>query len=156
MIKFCGIMTEDNKKFIIKKEKLIFFLASIIPILIGIALTTTAAIKINLIWLTFFIPLIFFLCIPLFPIGKKTMDLMIPTKISINNNSVICEGNNFKCSRNLLDIKKVIDYGNFYQIYFKWPKKSYKFLCQKDLLVEGSLEDFEKMFPNKIIKKINL
>lgn len=32
-------------------------------------------------------------------------------------------------------------------------KKTYKFLCQKNLLIEGSIVDFEKMFFDKIIKK---
>lgn len=153
MIKFYGNITEDNKKFIIKKEKMIFFLASVIPISIGIILTIVAAIKINIIWLIFCIPLIFFICIPLFPISKKTMGLIVPDKILIINDLIISEGTNFKSVRKLIDIKKIKDYGDYYQIYFKWPKKTYKFLCQKNLLIEGSIEDFEKMFFNKIIKK---
>ena len=39
------------------------------------------------------------------------------------------------------------------QIYFKWPKKSCKFLCQKNLLVEEKIESFENLFKNKIEHK---
>lgn len=153
MLKFYGQISESNKKFIIKREKLIFFLASLIPVIIGTILTIIAAIKINYIWFLFLIPILFFISIPLYPLGKKTLDLMIPTKIIINKQMIISEGNNYKCVRNSNDIKKIIDYGNYYQIYFNWPKKSYRFLCQKDLIVEGTIEDFEKIFSNKIIKK---
>lgn len=71
MLKFFGNISEKNKNFIIKKEKLIFFYASIIPVIIGIALTIFVSIKIDLIWLVFLIPLLFFLSIPLFPLGEK-------------------------------------------------------------------------------------
>ncbi len=154
MLKFYGQISESNKKFIIKREKLIFFLASLTPVIIGTILTIIAAIKINYIWFLFLIPILFFISIPLYPLGKKTLDLMIPTKIIINKQMIISEGNNYKCVRNSIDIKKIIDYGNYYQIYFKWPKKSYRFLCQKDLIVEGTLEDFENLFKEKIVRKI--
>lgn len=153
MLKFFGNISEKNKNFIIKKEKLIFFYASIIPVIIGIALTIFVSIKIDLIWLVFLIPLLFFLSIPLFPLGEKTLDMIIPKKIIITNNMIINEGNNFKSTRNVSDIKKIIDYGDYFQIYFKWPKKTYKFLCQKNLIVEGTINDFEEKFKNKIIKK---
>lgn len=153
MLKFFGNISEKNKNFIIKKEKLIFFYASIIPVIIGIALTIFVSIKLDLIWLVFLIPLLFFLSIPLFPLGEKTLDMIIPKKIIITNNMIINEGNNFKSTRNVSDIKKIIDYGDYFQIYFKWPKKTYKFLCQKNLIVEGTINDFEEKFKNKIIKK---
>ncbi len=79
--------------------------------------------------------------------------MIIPKKIIITNNMIINEGNNFKSTRNVSDIKKIIDYGDYFQIYFKWPKKTYKFLCQKNLIVEGTINDFEEKFKNKIIKK---
>lgn len=153
MIKFYGSISDINKNFIIKKEKFVFFAAFIVPISIGMILATIEAIKINLIWLIFYVPLLFFLAIPLFPLGNKAVDSMIPTKILINNEIISSEGNNFRCIKKLIEIKKIIDYGQFYQIYFKWPKKSYKFLCQKDLIVEGTLEEFENLFKDKIIRK---
>ena len=153
MLEFLGNISEKNKNFIIRKEKLVFFFASVIPVIIGIILTIIAAIKLDLIWLVFLFPLLFFLMIPLFPIKGKTLDLMIPIKIVIDGDTIISEGNNFKNTKNISDVKKIIDFGDYYRIYFKWPKKSYKFLCQKSLLVEGTIKDFEKLFENKIIKK---
>ena len=153
MIKFYGSISEDNKKVIINKEKRTLFFASLIPVSIGLSLTIIASIKIDLICLLFLIPLLFFLCIPLFPLSKRTMDLMIPFEISINNEIIISQGNNFKCSQKISDIKKIVDYGPYYFIYFKWPKKSYRFLCQKNLIKEGTLLDFEKKLHDYLITK---
>lgn len=154
MIKFDGLISEDNQKVIIKQEKRMLFFAALIPFLIFGTLTVFAAIYMHLIYLLFFIPFAFFLTIPLFPLSKKTLDLMIPLQIKILDDVIISEGKNFKCVRKIADIKKVIDYGTYYQIYFNWPKKSFKFLCQKDLVEDSTLRDFEVLFQNKIIKKI--
>lgn len=77
-----------------------------IPVIIGIILTIIAAIKLDLIWLVFLFPLLFFLMIPLFPIKGKTLDLMIPIKIVIDGDTIISEGNNFKNTKNISDVKK--------------------------------------------------
>lgn len=153
MIKFYGLISEDNKKVIIKKEKKILFFASMIPVFLGSCLTIIASIKIDLIYLLFLIPLLFFLCIPFFPLSKRTMDLMIPFEVSICNETIISQGNNFKSSKKISDIKKIVDYGSYYFIYFKWPKKSYRFLCQKNLISEDKLITFENLFKNKLSKK---
>lgn len=146
LIKFYGLISDDNQKVIVRQEKSILFFASLVTVLIFGALTIFVAIYVNLIFLLFFIPLIFFLTIPLFPVSKKTLDSMIPLQVDILENVVVSSGENFKCTRLISDIKKVVDCGSYYQILFKWPKKTYKFLCQKDLIAEGSIEDFEKKF----------
>ncbi len=146
MIRFYGLISKDNQKVIIKKEKVILFFASLITVLIFGTLTVVTAIYVNLIYLLFLVPLVFFLTIPLFPLSKKTLDAMIPLQIDILDDVVVSKGKNFNCVKNISDIKKVVDYGSYYQIYFKWPKKTYKFLCQKDLISEGSVKDFEKKF----------
>lgn len=54
-------------------------------------------------------------------------------------------------------IKQIKDYGEFYRI--KLYVVSYIgydfdiFNCQKDLLIKGTLEEFEKMFDNKIVRR---
>ena len=48
-------------------------------------------------------------------------------------------------------IKRVLDYGDFYCVIFSDIGNA--FLCQKDLLAEGSLEEFERIFSEKIIRK---
>jgi len=47
--------------------------------------------------------------------------------------------------------KSVMDFGDYYYIKFGGTTA---FIIQKDLLVEGTLEDFEKLFEGKIVRKI--
>ena len=53
----------------------------------------------------------------------------------------------------LKKIKKVVDCGDYYYLYVHRWDASNGILCQKDLLIEGSLEDFEKIFAGKIKRK---
>jgi len=50
-------------------------------------------------------------------------------------------------------VKKVIDYGKWYVIVFNTIGTG--FPCPKDLLVDGTLEQFEKMFAGKIVQVKN-
>ena len=49
-------------------------------------------------------------------------------------------------------MRKILDYGECYLIKFKIPYGRAVFL-QKDLIKGGTIEDFEKLFQEKIIKK---
>ena len=56
-------------------------------------------------------------------------------------------------SRSIDDVKKVIDMGRFYDIIFYFPNQWANCICQKDLIVEGTIEEFEKLFEDKIVRK---
>ena len=47
------------------------------------------------------------------------------------------------------DAKQLRDFGEFYEIVFPFGKVSDKFICQKNLLTQGTLEEFEKLFEGK-------
>ena len=51
------------------------------------------------------------------------------------------------------DVSKIIEYENMYIIVFS-ALMGLGIIAQKDLLVEGTLEEFEKLFEGKIIRKI--
>ena len=51
------------------------------------------------------------------------------------------------------DVSKIIEYENMYIIVFS-GLMGIGIIAQKDLLVEGTLEEFEKLFEGKIIRKI--
>lgn len=46
-----------------------------------------------------------------------------------------------------------IMYGEFYDIIFYFSNKVLNCICQKDLIVEGTMEEFEKLFEDKIVRK---
>lgn len=48
-------------------------------------------------------------------------------------------------------VKAVYEHNDYY--YVKVPKCKYQIICQKDLIIQGTLEEFEEMFSDKIVKK---
>ena len=51
------------------------------------------------------------------------------------------------------DVSKIIEYENMYIIVFS-GLMGLGIIAQKNLLVEGTFEEFEKLFEGKIIRKI--
>ncbi len=73
-----------------------------------------------------------------------------PHRIAIDDGYIICIADAFEEGREVSDVKRVRDFGAFYELVFSFNRASYKFICQKDLLTQGSLEEFEKLFEGKL------
>ena len=76
-----------------------------------------------------------------------------PRSIIIENNEICAEIGKGFATRQFDDIKKIIDYGEFYDIIFYFPNKVLNCICQKDLIKEGTIEEFEEFFKDYIIRK---
>lgn len=81
---------------------------------------------------------------------KKEKERITPQKIYIDKDKIVSKSNAMVDTRFIQDVKEVKDYGEFY--YFVFKAYSYRFVCQKDLLTHGSLEEFENLFAGKIKK----
>ena len=57
----------------------------------------------------------------------------------------------YKCNK-IQDIKKVLDFGDFYAIIFYGRNIDRRFICQKDFIVQGTIEEFEQLFEGKIVR----
>lgn len=87
------------------------------------------------------------------PIPKKKWDTICPTEISINDETVIIHGETFHQEREISQLKRIIDFGDCYKMEFVFPHKSFSCLCQKNLMVKGTLEEFEERFADIIVRK---
>ena len=58
-----------------------------------------------------------------------------------------------KVLRDIGDVAKVKDFGSYYCLYFSFGRQIWGWICQKDLLVEGSLEEFEALFEDRLIRQ---
>lgn len=79
----------------------------------------------------------------------------IPTSIIIDGETIETVGIgelSYKC-KNIQDIKEIWDMGTFYAVIFYFPNMDRRFICQKDLIVEGTIEEFEQLFEDKIVRK---
>lgn len=85
--------------------------------------------------------------------SKKTFEKMIPQKIIIEEygSVTLCREKN-PIEQVMENVKDVRDYGDFYDINFALIGVTGLFVCQKDLLTEGSIEEFERIFEKKIIR----
>ena len=94
------------------------------------------------------VPVLFFI-----PKRKKEKLAMLPKRIYINGEHIVCVADRYTDSKFISDVKKVIDHGEFYELCFPFGKISEKFICQKDLLTKGSLREFEESLKRFLKRK---
>ena len=78
---------------------------------------------------------------------------IIPTTITIENDTIKRSGVQSYRIVNTQDIKEILDMGSFYAVIFYFPNMDRRFICQKDLLIEGTIEEFEKLFEDKLVRQ---
>lgn len=148
MIVFNGYISGKAEKYYFKKtrilgQRLLLFAAIMIsPWVIWWSIKTHN-------WFVLVGYSLIFLVIPLLaiiPPSKKSKKELTPKKIFIEDGYIICVADRFTESRLIADVKQVNEYDEFYEITFPFGKVSDKFICQKSLLSEGTLEEFERIF----------
>ena len=154
MIKFCGEISEAVKKQVMRQQAEFFFWV----FLVNVILFSVPFIYLAITYLWVFISLpVCFLAIPFGQLiirpDKKMYGKMFPDVVTIEEEQMTAEGKELFQTRDMADVKKVIDYGEYYFIVFYFPAKSQQFICEKDLLVSGTIEDFEDLFSGKIVCK---
>lgn len=154
MVVFQGELSENNKKFLNRKMRNVNIISSCILSIILVAPITFAVIYDDVIWAVSYIIIPALISFSAAPIPKKKWDLICPTEISITDETVIIHGESFHQNREISQLKRIIDYGDCYKMEFVFPHKSFSCLCQKDLLVKGTIEEFEDRFADLIIHKV--
>jgi len=160
MIKFQGEISKSFKSEIerkIKKKRTAILL--IIGVLIHISFILPIHFAPNLRFFYAIIIMMFLCAITVETLNIVSIALIpslhFPEEIIISNEKIIKESKATKTIiKTLEDVKKIIDYGEYYMIVFIFFKKDKTFICQKNLLIEGSLEEFEKLFENVLVKRI--
>ena len=150
MIQFSGNISEKCKKYIHKKAmmKWLYF-AMFTAILMGIP-----SILVLLFWdIAFFVVFTALVIAYGRVLSFLTKNDQLPHIIEIENGEIYAEMSNGAATRNYDDIKKIVDYGEFYDIIFYFPNKVLNCICQKDLIKEGTIEDFEELFKDYIVRK---
>lgn len=154
MLIFSGDLSQNVKSNVVKKQKILTSL---------VALTISCIFSIPFIVLTiqynwiFIIAILTIFTLPIFQYFSfkgSVLDLILPNKVIIDNQFIVSLGKNFRHERKIQYVKKIVDYGDWYQIFFKYPYKNQTYICQKDLIKEGTIEDFENLFKGKIVRKI--
>ena len=158
MIEFSGELNGAAKKFLLDEQiklqvkvSLATMIVVAIPAVIAAVLWNPAALVILL------VPLIMLIGSCLKP-DKKDQRLFVPKRIFLDLEEEtivhICETQ--ERFHMINSVKQVIDYGEFYYFVFEYADRDPYFVCQKSLLTQGTLEEFEALFEGKIERKENL
>lgn len=91
--------------------------------------------------------------IPLPGIKKRVLKFKADIRIRIENGVIINSNFYNQKTKPISKVKKVIDAGEWYYLIFKFGDISNSWVCQKDLITQGTIEEFEKLFENKIVRK---
>ncbi len=151
MIEFNGNLTGSAETFFRKnfiRNLLLLFIGFIILSLPGVIFTSklfnTPLIVIGQLAIALFWPLSL-----RFRIGKN---FTVTERVHIDTEgSILYKCGKFAGSVTVNSVKKVIDYGDFYYIQLPFLNLTNEVVCQKSLLTQGSMEEFEELFKDKLI-----
>lgn len=148
MIEFNGYISGSAEKYFFKKSRILglkILLCSwilLFPGLICFSLNTELWIVMGI----YCSMLLIILLLIYIPKSKKEKRALIPKRIFIEDEYIVAITDKYEDIKQISDVKKVIDYGEFYDLVFPFGKISERFICQKNLLINGSIEDFEAVF----------
>lgn len=154
MIEFTGKLSGTAKKRFLKRvvdhgqKYLLIGELFVLPIIVLIAVMMQNWILIG----AYFVYSILILLLTRIPKSKKEVDAIIPRRVYIEDGSIICVAEKYVECRSIADVKRIRDFGEFYELIFPVGKISEKFICQKNLITKGTLEEFENLFRDKIIR----
>ena len=150
MIEFSGAVSEECKKYIWNRETKIGSAICIIVSLIFSVIMVVVALMVDLIVLLFLLLSIAFAVLGSIP--QKGIENKLPQSVSIENGEILFVSKMCTKSCSVSDVKRVKDMGEWYVIDFYFPNKNLFCVCQKDLLIEGSIDEFEKLFEDKLVR----
>lgn len=97
------------------------------------------------------------LLLSIFPeivLRKKDIESDFPKQITIDEKNIELDGvgDNIYRIRSVTDVKKIIETDDCYYFKFYFPY-DLNFICQKDLLIEGKIEEFKGLFEGEFVKE---
>ena len=76
-----------------------------------------------------------------------------PNEIIITEENITAKTKKCEMKAPINKVTEILDTGDSFIFKFHFPRLNAHFVCQKDLLKEGDLEAFERMFEGKIIAR---
>lgn len=153
MIEFKGELTDNTLKFLKKRmvrsrqKTNIFFLIFGLPML---TFLLHFIIPLKYITIVFLVLAILAVFTP-YLIMIANITNFVPKCITINDGVILLTINGVIESKKFEQVKEVKDYGDYYAFTFVgFLTISSLYICQKDLLTQGTLADFETLFAGKI------
>ena len=158
MIIFQGDLSSKCKQYVsLQNRKATFIIAWISAALL---LIPTILLSIFWEWIVIFftIPLLLAPFIAKISAAKTDDGWLYPTKIEIDTQEnpplLLAVSDKFHVLRNSMQIKHIIDMGDWYVFVFRFPYKAKQFVCEKVLLCQGTVREFEEIFKDEIVSQL--
>lgn len=152
MIKFEGDLSSNTKKHFLKCETVQKLYLSLIMGAFLCVPVIFAMIYIHAIFALCFIMIAIFVLGMIAPPPQNKYGIIFPNEVIIDDDGIEAKSEVSDYYRYIKDIKNIIDYGEYYLFNFYFPNKCRFFICQKDLIIQGTIEEFEKIFADKIVR----
>lgn len=151
MIEFRGEISENCRRYIVKKESKNARIG--MAIVAGVFCVPIVILAITWHWIIVMAIPVLILSVILagIPPKKNNYSLIIPERIVIDNDVIVSESKKFRYDRMIYHVKKIVDMGDWYHIFFYYRYRSPRFICEKDLITQGTIDEFEKIFQGKIV-----
>ena len=152
MIEFKGELTGQCKEYVLKTERKNSLIGGAAVAVVFSTFTIILALFYDLRYLAA-VPLLCLFAIPFaIPPSKKSYGNILPTQVIIDvEEGLTSKGENFSLDNDLENVTKVIDFGEGYHICFS--NRNNRFVCQKSLITQGTLEEFEELFKDVLVKE---
>lgn len=156
MVEFKGLLSKKAADFYYFRKLLFFFMMTLIgiigtfPFVFLLRLVIgKVAYSIYLAIISLLVSVFLAMLLPVF----RDKDVRKGPRLICIAKELLVETEIGKEIRRFDDVTKVKEYRDFYVIYFKRSFNTFEFICQKELLTSGTLEEFESLFEGKIIRK---
>ena len=152
IIDFNGELTGEAKKFLLRRQVKTQLLISLIVFFIWGPVITLVALSWDSGLLCFHLMFVVMFVFSALPPSKSAQKTFMPIRVfvDLDDELIVYKSKKSEVIRTFDTLKKIIDYGDWYYIEFYFPSKNQYFVCQKDLLAHGTLENFEKLFFKKL------
>lgn len=151
MIEYDGYISGQAKKRFKKMEKQQFLLTISFAFLLVMPLVVTIARSISLFSIVggYWVLMIITLGIVLFS-SNRQLQKTLPKKITITSDFIVSIADQDTISRSVHEVKTILDYSEYYVMIFPMGRKTNRFICQKNLLSNGTEKEFKELFKDKI------
>lgn len=155
MIEFTGYLTGHSLKHFYKRHGRFIQAVFIFPILMILPIFVLIAVRTQR-WLILTGPILAIIGVVVLMIFQPKIDKMkyVPKRIYAKDGILVYVSDKITQSIMLEEVKEVRDYGEFYSLIFRLGNYSTYFICQKDLLTKGTIEEFEALFEGKVVRKV--
>ncbi|MBQ2710399.1 MAG: hypothetical protein IJF66_00445 [Clostridia bacterium] len=152
MIEFNGMPTGEVSKYVIKQNKKAGWIGGSLGGIVMLAAIIYAAVELQhpIVWLGLIVLALWFLLIALQPFKKDIPKLFATKFIILENGKIIAYAHDETHYSSINSVKRVLDVGNGY--VFELLDRNPFFHCQKDQIVKGTIEQFEALFKDKIVR----